>query len=149
MPGAKVFIDSNVLLYTHDRRDLSKFAIARNWLDTLAARSLACVNLQVLNECTHILLRKKWFQASADVFQIIDGLRALGDSPVGWTTIEKARSLHERFGYSWWDSLLLASALELGCTHCVSEDLRGGQAVQGLTIVDPFSTSPGDILSSL
>ena len=47
----------------------------------------------------------------------------------------------------WWDCLLLASALELGCTHFLSEDLQDGQVIEGLTIVNPFAHTPEEILS--
>jgi predicted nucleic acid-binding protein len=43
---------------------------------------------------------------------------------------------------------LLASAIELGCTHYLSEDLQDGQVIDGLTIVDPFAHSPEQILTS-
>jgi predicted nucleic acid-binding protein len=62
--------------------------------------------------------------------------------------VDEARRLHLRYRYSWWDCLLLASAIELGCTHFLSEDLHNGQAIEGLTIIDPFAHSPDQILSS-
>ncbi|HEV7251823.1 MAG TPA: hypothetical protein VGN97_01795 [Mesorhizobium sp.] len=63
MPAVKVFIDTNVLLYSHDRRDLQKFAASRERLEALATRGLGCTNLQVLNEGAHLLLRKRWFRS--------------------------------------------------------------------------------------
>jgi predicted nucleic acid-binding protein len=61
--------------------------------------------------------------------------------------VERARRLVERTGYSWWDCLLLASAIELGCTHFLSEDLQDGRSLQGLTILSPFAHSPREILA--
>jgi predicted nucleic acid-binding protein len=51
--------------------------------------------------------------------------------------------------YSWWDCLLLASALDLGCTHFLSDDLQDGHQIAGLTIIDPFAHTPQQILASL
>jgi predicted nucleic acid-binding protein len=76
-----------------------------------------------------------------------------GISPLTIETTLAARDVLLRFRYSWWDSLLLASAVELGCTHFLSEDLQDGQRIvagsrRGLTIVDPFAHSPDQILVS-
>lgn len=149
MPGAKVFIDTNVLLYLHDRGDPTKRSAAAAWMVTLAEQQVACINLQVLNEMTHVLLRRRWFETTDAVFSIVDSLAELGDSPIGWTEVGGARRLHLSTGYSWWDCLLLASALGLGCSHFLSEDLQDGHQIAGLTIVDPFAHTPRDILVSL
>jgi len=149
MPGAKVFVDTNVLLYSHDRQDPQKQTIAGQWLRALATRQVACVNLQVLNELSHALLRKKWFHTPDTVFSIVDEFAELGDRPISWIEVGGARRLHLKTAYSWWDCVLLASAIELGCSHFLSEDLQGGQTIEGLTIVDPFAHTPEQILAPL
>ena len=106
----------------------------------------ACINLQVLNEVTSVMLRKKWYASPKIVFGIVDDLAEFGSAPLGKAEVEAARLIHARHGYSWWDSLLLASALELGCTHFLSEDLLNGQVIAGLPIVDPFAHSPGQCI---
>jgi len=149
MPGVKVFIDTNVLLYLHDRRDPKKAWQAGQWFGNLTDRQAACVNMQVLNEASHVMLRKKWFDEPGTVYRIIDQFATLGDTLVSWPEVTLARLLQERLGYSWWDCLLLASAIELGCSHFLSEDLQDGQVIGDLTIVDPFAHSPEQILSHL
>jgi predicted nucleic acid-binding protein len=148
MPDVKVFIDTNVLLYSHDRRDVQKLETARQWLRELGAIQGSIVNLQVLNELTDVLLRKKWLADAEAVFSLTGQLSALGDRPLTRREVAVARGLHIAHRYSWWDCLLLASALELGCTHFLSEDLQDGQAIEGLTIVDPFAHTPEQILVS-
>jgi predicted nucleic acid-binding protein len=60
MPGgARVFVDTNVLLYIHDRKNPDKRKQALAWVSYLTARDCARLNLQVLNELTYVLLRKK------------------------------------------------------------------------------------------
>ncbi|MFZ1344751.1 hypothetical protein [Thiothrix eikelboomii] len=55
-------------------------------------------------------------------------------------TIEQALVLGERYGYSYFDSLMLASALEQGCSILYSEDMQHGQILEGgLRIIDPFA----------
>jgi len=143
-----IFVDTNVLLYSHDRKNVEKASQAQSWLRALAKRRQAIINLQVLNELTDVLLRRKWFETPEQVFAISAGFAELGDKPLTIGETEEARRLHLRYRYSWWDCLLLASALELGCTHFLSEDLQDGQRIDTLTIVDPFAHSPEQILTS-
>lgn len=83
-----------------------------------------------------------------DVFAIVDEFAEFGDTLVGWTEVGIARRVQATTAYSWWDCLLLASALELGCTHFLSADLQDGHIIAGLTIVDPFAHTPEQILVS-
>lgn len=148
MPGAKVFVDTNVLLYLHDRSDAAKALRSQKWLTNLAAQQVAVINLQVLNELTYVLLRKRWFDDVGAVFAIVDDFASLGSTPIEMQELEFARQLHKKCGYSWWDCLLLASAINLGCSHFLSEDLQDGHAIEGLTIVDPFAHTPDEILAA-
>ncbi len=53
-----------------------------------------------------------------------------------------AWDLEDRFSLSWWDSLVVATAVELGCDHLLSEDLRDGQRFDGLVGKNPFLHVP-------
>ncbi len=99
------------------------------------------------------MLRKHWFDSPLQIHAIVDELVNMGAEAPGWGEVEGARLLHLRYGYSWWDCLLLASALELGCAHFLSEDLQDGQLVEdgggkALTILSPFAHSPEQFFSS-
>jgi len=48
------------------------------------------------------------------------------------------RPLKDQFGYSWWDTLIISSALVLDCGYLLSEDMRHEQKIAGLTIINPF-----------
>jgi len=153
MPGASVFIDSNVLLYTRDSKLSDKAEMASRWIRQLALHGRARINLQVLNEVTEVMLRKRKDLTAEDVFASVDQLAFLGLTPLTGQTVFAARQIRLRTFYAWWDCLLLASALELGCTHFLSEDLQDGQRIvaaegKGLTIIDPFAHSPDQILHS-
>jgi predicted nucleic acid-binding protein len=148
MPAGKVFIDTNTLLYIHDKDAGGKADLAVEWLYELTTRQIACINLQVLNELTFVMLRRKWLTSPAQTFAAVDQFEELGSMPLTESGARAARQLHHRYRYSWWDCLLLASAIELGCTHFLSEDLKNGQTIEGLTIIDPFAHTPGQILVS-
>ena len=58
---------------------------------------------------------------------------------VGWETHAAASRVRSAGGFSYWDSLIVAAALESGCTELWSEDLQAGRVVEGrLTIVNPL-----------
>ena len=148
MQGARVFIDSTTFLYTIQLADVGKRQLARTWLTMLTETDTGVTNLQVLNEVTSVLTRKARKFGGGDPFMQVDGFADFGTEPIGIGTVQFARELHRRFGFSWWDCLLLASALELGCTHFLSEDLHDRQVLGDLTIIDPFAHSPDQILVS-
>ena len=148
MRAVKVFVDTNVIIYSHDRKDPEKMQRSREWLRRLSAERQAVLNFQVLNEVTNVLLSKNWLATPDQVFSVIGRLSSMGSSPLSIWEMEEARTLHLTYRYSWWDCLLLASALHLGCTHFLSEDLQDGQAIEGLTIVSPFAHTPEHILAS-
>ena len=146
--GWPVFIDTNVLLYIHDIRSPIKSERCAAWLRAVTAENRARINMQSLNELAHVFLRKKWFSNPHEAFAVIDAFAALGSTPVTMNEMAAARRIHLSTGYAWWDCLLLASALDLGCGYFLSEDLQDGQIIEGLTIVDPFAHSPEQVLNS-
>jgi predicted nucleic acid-binding protein len=64
-------------------------------------------------------------------------------------TIEEAWGVQDRYGYSWWDSLIVAAALQSGCRYLLSEDLQAGQVIDTMTIISPFAQDPEEILPGL
>jgi predicted nucleic acid-binding protein len=146
----KVFVDSTTFLYSIQRQDLAKREQSRVWLEALIDRGVT--NLQALNEIANVLTKKSARFPGVDPFSQVDAFAAFGSTPVTWSIVSDARALHSRYRYSWWDCVLLASAIELDCTHFLSEDLHDGQIItgmsgKGLTIVDPFAHSPANIFS--
>ncbi len=147
-----VFVDTNVLFSARDDRYPDKFRSSRHWIDWLGTRRIGKTNLQVVNEFTNVMLKKLPKFPLEDVFNAADLIAAWGNSPMTEDATILSRNVRRRYQYSWWDCLLLASALELGCTHFLSEDLQDGQVIEGdgkgLTIVDPFAHTPEQILVS-
>jgi len=143
----RIFVDTNVIVYSRDRRSAEKRDKARDWLRYLAERQWAVVNLQVVNEVADVLLRRSGM-AEDEIRQECDALLALGDATVGTEEIALAWRIRERFGFRWWDCLIIAAALILECSHLVSEDLQHGQAIGKLKVIDPFRTTPDALLQA-
>jgi predicted nucleic acid-binding protein len=130
------FADSNVLVYTLDKTS-SKRAIAFSiW------REGVTVSTQVIMEFTNVCLRKLKMN-KADAFEnalnILDGATV---RPVTKELVRESFVLSSKYGFSHWDSLIVAAALQANCTTLYSEDVQHGQIIEGkLTIVNPFSIS--------
>ena len=139
MRAVKFFADTNIVFYGRDDATDERVELSRAWIAKAAERRALCINLQVLNELASILFRKRRQLTAETIFAIIDDLSSLGCEPVKLETVIAARRIHVSARYSWWDCLLLASALELGCSHFLSEDLQDGQQIGGLTIINPFT----------
>ncbi len=132
------FIDSNLWLYAYLRdQDPGK----RQSLErTMAARPCRWViSTQVVAEVGCNLL-KKGHLPEADLRSILTLLqRACDCVPVTVETGLEASRLRETLAVSYWDSLIIASALESGCNELWSEDLQHGQIIdKRLRIVNPL-----------
>jgi predicted nucleic acid-binding protein len=132
------FIDTTVLLYSisQDRTEARKHerAVALLEEDDLA------LSVQVLQEFYVQATRADRPDAlPADL--AADLIRAWMRFPVQETTAlihEAALEIEAAHGLPYWDSTIVAAAQALGCQELHSEDLRHGQQVGGVTIVNPF-----------
>ena len=133
----KVFFDTNVLIYSYSSTEEEKQQIAHQCVAD--NRGTAWVSTQVLNEFNNVLYRK--FSLSyRDILSAMTELEGIFQiTLVSSQTIRQALLLGERYQYSYFDSLILASALEQGCTTLYSEDMQSGQKIAGqLEIINPF-----------
>jgi len=53
----------------------------------------------------------------------------------------------DRFGLSWWDTLIVAAARVAGCSNLLTEDLQHDQDLDGLRVVNPFEVTPQNLSS--
>ncbi|MDR0518373.1 MAG: PIN domain-containing protein [Fibromonadaceae bacterium] len=136
--NAKVFIDTNILVYAYNSDNDEKQNIAAKLLNENLAEEEIYISVQVLNEFYAVLSRHKitHFDIKQYTDEIISSVRIL---PISVLTTRKAFKAKEKYHYSWWDSLVLASALENDCKIIYSEDMQHGQVIENtLEIVNPF-----------
>ena len=132
----RAFLDTNILIYFYSENDEHKRSAAHH-----ALNSHDCVtNIQALNESSNVWLNKfKW--SAAKIEEHLDNIELVCDEilPVRRNTINKALALKSRYGYSYYDCLMLASALEGDCRIVFTEDMNDGQIIEDtLIIVNPF-----------
>jgi predicted nucleic acid-binding protein len=70
-------------------------------------------------------------------------------APLGPDQVKAAVAIETRWGTSWWDSLLLASAVAARCTHFLTEDRQSAPVIEGVKIVDPFTVTPEAVLGAI
>jgi predicted nucleic acid-binding protein len=130
----KSFLDTNVILYVF-RQDDTRSRIA----ETLLAAG-GTISVQILNEFVAVT-RRKLNRSWKQVREALEILRVFCPEPVPLTieTHERAVQIAERYGYSVFDSLVIAAALHAGVSTLYTEDMRDGQTIEGLTIRNPFS----------
>ena len=136
---AKVFFDTNVLIYAVTERD-PRTAQAEELL-----ASGGVLSVQVLNEFVSVA-RRKIAMPWSDVTQALDAFRILCPSPLPITveTHDAAVRIAATHGYHIFDALVIAAALEAGCQTLYSDDFQDGQTIAGqLTIRNPFAKSTG------
>ena len=132
---AKAFLDTNVLIYAISQND-PRAAKAETLL--LAG---GIVSVQVLNEFVAVA-RRKMEMPWHEVREALEAIRVLCPAPVAVSISvhEHALALAEKHGFSIYDALIAAAALEAGCQTLYSEDFQDGQVIeQKLTIRNPFS----------
>jgi predicted nucleic acid-binding protein len=132
MNAAKVFFDTNVLLYL-----LSDDAAKANCAEELIA-SGGVISVQVLNEFAAVAVRKLALNFG-EIREILSTVRAVCTvRPVDIETHELGLELAEQHHFSIYDAIIVAAALRAGCTVLYAEDLHHHQTIRDLTIRNPF-----------
>jgi predicted nucleic acid-binding protein len=139
---ATYFVDTNVLVYTRDCSEPAKHGRAREWLEHLWTSGAGRLSTQVLKEYYQVVTRRldpglSREEARADIRDLL----TWRPIDVSAEVLEQAWSIEDRYGFSWWDSMILAAARRLRCDYFLSEDLQGGQDVDGVVVIDPFGTA--------
>ena len=138
-----VFVDTNVLIFSEDGADAGKQARAIEWLRILWDRRLGRISTQVLSEFYVDVTRKaKPPMPSGDARAEVRRYQRWQPWPVDHATVESAWSVESRFGFGYWDSLIIAAAQAQGCRYLLSEDMPHGQQVDSVQILNPFLVGP-------
>ncbi len=137
---ADFFLDTNIFVYTFDRRDRQKQARARGLVERALGTGDGVVSSQVVQEFLSVALRK--FERPLSNEQALRYLREVLDPLCSVfpniSLYETALSLHRRWRFNFYDALIVAAALESNCKVLYSEDLQDGQEIESLTVSNPF-----------
>jgi len=135
----KGFFDSNIFIYAYTSDDEQKHSIACDLLRNNVFDNEIIISVQILNEFYSVMARYKYphNEIKSCINEIIEQVKVM---PLELETIKQCIFIKEKYCYSWWDSLVLASALENDCAIIYSEDLQDNQLIENkLRILNPFA----------
>ena len=134
------FIDTNVFIYLFDETDEHKRTIAERLIQKVLETRSACISHQVVQETLSVVTRKLPSPMSAENAQrfLEQILMPLWRIMPSLALYRRGLDLQSRYGFSFYDALIVAAALESGCTRLYTEDLQHGQKIDGLVIENPF-----------
>jgi len=134
------FVDTNILVYAHDRSESRKQPLAQALLEELWASRTGVLNTQVLQEFYVVATRKFNPPMSRRAAREIVALYATWPLiQVDLPLILMASELEERHKLSFWDALVVEAARRAGAARLVSEDLQAGRVIGGVRIENPFA----------
>ncbi len=138
--SAEYFIDTNLFVYQMEGLDERKATIADHIIREGIETNNACISFQVVQECLNTALRKAEIPLTTDETKhyLENVLAPLFRVSASISLYNRALNIQARYRYSFYDSLIVAAALDAGCTRLYSEDLQDGQRIEALTIENPF-----------
>ncbi|HJS56591.1 MAG TPA: PIN domain-containing protein [Vicinamibacteria bacterium] len=136
----RAFVDTNILVYAHDTTTGSKHRTARELVEGLWSTRGGVISTQVLQEL-YVNVRRK----VRSPLPVAEARRLLGDY-LRWEvvvntgeSILEALEIEDRYGLSFWDSLIVQAAIGSGVERLYSEDLGHRQAYGPLQVINPFA----------
>lgn len=133
----RAFVDTNILLYAHDTAAGRKHEMALKLIASLWQEDRGSLSLQVLQEFSSVLLNKFKIPLKT-VKDWIKPYEQWMISGFGFPSLMAALELKERYGFSFWDSLIFQAAFEAEAKTLYSEDFSHGQKIRTLQVINPF-----------
>ena len=123
----KVFLDTSLWIYLYS--DKVKGRKIKQLVTDRFENII--VSTQVLGELFHVLT-KKGLKDKKEAKEIVSEIAGhFQVAAISLPTVNHAVNLHVKHGYSYWDSLIISSAMENGCKLLYTEDLQGDQVIDG------------------
>ncbi len=135
---SKVFIDTNLLVYTVDRKDTEKQEAARKFVRKLVDEHMPVISTQVIQEF-YVVATAKLKADPVIVKNIVHNFHNMELVKIDLELIEQAIDISVLSKISFWDSLIIAAAEKSNCEYVVSEDLNTGQLYRGVKLINPFA----------
>jgi len=136
----RIFLDTNVIVYALSKSVPSKQVIASRLLKDAIESGRGTISFQVAQEFFNVAFRRftpPMTAADAEQFLTVT-LRPLLAVQSSYGLYMRALQLTRGHSISWYDSLLVAAALESDCRTLYTEDLQHGQKFDSLRVVNPF-----------
>lgn len=137
--SGKAFVDSDILVYAHQRDASEKYQKAQELLGTLWREKRGVLSVQVLQEFCVNVRRKanppvRWDETREAIRDFMSWETVLNTA----NSVLRAMELEQRYQLSFWDAMIVQAAESAGCEVLYSEDLSHGQEYGGVLVVNPF-----------
>jgi predicted nucleic acid-binding protein len=136
----RTFFDTNVIVYSLNPTDVRKAPIATAILRNAVKTNTGVLSYQVVQELINIGFRKfRPAMTSVEATTYLEEVMREFEV-VSWSAslVRRAIVIRSRYLFGWYDSLIVAAALESKCDVLYTEDLQHQQRIEGLTVVNPF-----------
>ena len=136
----KYFIDTNVFIYAFNHDYPEKQKIANDIIKKALFKNKGCISNQVIQEFINVSTKKFAVPLSiSDCQKYLDNvLLPLCEIYGNIDLYHRSLDIMERWQFSFYDSLIIAAAIQVDCTILYSEDLQHNQKIESLTIINPF-----------
>jgi len=133
------FVDTNVLVYAHDLDAGRKHDVAAALLRDLWESRDGVLSTQVLQEF-YVSVTRKIAKPVArnDARDLVQAYTAWRVITIESDDILLASDFEERYRLSFWDALIITSALRANADTVLTEDLQAGQRIRSIQITNPF-----------
>jgi len=134
---SKVFLDTNILVYSLDQADAAKKAKCCCLNRSLTAESRGVISTQVMQEFYVAATSKLGADPllTKDILRSLERFETVVVSP---TLIKDAIDCSIINRLSFWDALIVVSAESAQCEILWTEDLNHGQIIRGVRIENPL-----------
>jgi predicted nucleic acid-binding protein len=132
-----IILDTNLWVYLYAKDPINKSLQVRELVNQKFG--LIIVTTQILGELFNVLTRKQIIELQ-EAKQIISEITStFSIIPIDTPQVLQALEIHSRYHYSYWDSLIIATALLSNCEFIYSEDMQHQQMIENqVTIINPF-----------
>lgn len=135
--NGKEFVDTNILVYAFDRTAGEKREKVVTLLTRLWSERSGCLSLQVIQEF-FVTTTKKLKMSTGDALAQVERFGKWTVHRPLFDDVLLATQLHRSKRISFWDALILRSAMAAGCRVLWTERLTAGQRWDGLVVRNPF-----------
>lgn len=134
----KCFLDTNLLIYAWDNTEPNKKNLIISFLNSIKVKSYPIISTQTLGEFYNIAVKKLGLTKDQSYFICEEYSKMFPVYEITTENVLHAMQISKKTQFSYWDSLILAMAVDTGCSVLYSEDLNIGQEIEGVRIINPF-----------
>lgn len=134
-----VFFDTNILVYAYDTEDPAKQKVAKNLILENIRNAQGWLSIQVFGEFFNVVTRRiPEPLTSEEAREAISALSLLNITKMDMKLVSRAIDTHQKYGTTYWDSMIVVAAERANCSRLFSEDFNSSQKYHGIIADNPF-----------